>query len=111
MMLENASDVGLLLVDKARREVRFEGDRERWRVPANAITACEVEKFVQGEGTHGATKIFYTVLRANRRNGFWEAPIRHRVGTGVFSGKRKKLATKLATAIQEIPGSRQTSRF
>jgi hypothetical protein len=111
MMLENASDVGLLVVDKARREIRFEGDKERWRVPANAITGCEVEKFVQGEGTHGATKIFYTVLRANRRSGFWEAPIRHRVATGLFSGKRKKLANGLTAAIQEMRGERKMAAF
>jgi hypothetical protein len=49
-MLDNASDIGLLLVDQARREVRFEGDKERWRVPAASITSCEVEKFVHGRG-------------------------------------------------------------
>jgi hypothetical protein len=106
MMLDNADDIGLLLVDKARREVRFEGDKERWRVPAGSITSCEVEYWVHGEGA-GRSKLFYTVLRATRRSGFWEAPVRERRGMGLLSSKRKKLASRLAAAIQEIrdPGA------
>ena len=100
-MLDNASDIGLLVVDKARHEIRFEGDQERWRVPAASITSCEIEKYVQGQGA-GATRIFYVVLRATRREGFWEAPLRERRGHGLLSSKRKKLATRLAAAIQEI---------
>ncbi len=103
VMLDNASDIGLLLVDKARREIRFEGDNERWRVPAASITSCEVEKYVHGQGA-GATKLFYVVLRATRREGFWEVPLRERRGHGVLSSKRKKLAHQLAAAIQELRG-------
>ena len=102
-MLDNASDIGLLLVDQARREVRFEGDKERWRVPAASITSCEVEKFVHGQGA-GATRLFYVVLRATRREGFWEVPLRERTGHGLLSSKRKNLAGRLAAAIQEIRG-------
>jgi hypothetical protein len=105
MMLDNASDIGLLVVDKARREIRFEGDKERWRLPGAGITGCEVEHYVQGHGA-GATKIFFTVLRAARREGFWEAPVRERRGAGVLSSKRKKLASRLTAAIQEIRGNR-----
>ena len=95
--------IGLLLVDKARRELLFEGDKERWRVPAASITTCEVEKYVHGQGA-GATRRFYVVLRATRREGFWEVPIRERRGYGLLSAKRKKLANRLAAAIQEIRG-------
>jgi len=103
---ETARDVGFLRVDKARREVLFEGDRERWRIPAAAITYCEVEFFVEGQGSHAATKIFYTVLRARHPTDFWEAPIRERGGTGIFrSGRRKKSAMRLCEAIKEIQGA------
>ena len=94
MMLDNASDIGLLLVDKGRREIRFEGDKERWRVPVASLTACDVEHYVQGHGA-GATKIFFTVLRAKRREGFWETPVRERRGTGILCSKKKK--TRSAT--------------
>ena len=105
MMWDNAQDVGFLRVDKARREVLFEGDKERWRIPAAAITFCEVEFFVEGQGTHGATKVFYVVLRARRPAEFWEAPIRERGGMGIFqSGQRKKSAIRLCEAIRAIQG-------
>lgn len=103
---ETARDVGFLRVYKARREILFEGDKERWRIPAAAITYCELEFFVEGQGTHGATKIFYTVLRAGHPGGFWEAPIRERGSTGIFqSGRRKKAALRLCAAIKEIQGA------
>lgn len=104
MTLENASDVGFLRIDKSRREVLFEGDRERWRIPAAAIISCEVDFFVEGQGTHAATKVFYTVLRARRPGQFWEAPIRERSsGTGIFrSGRRRKAAEGLCASIRGL---------
>jgi hypothetical protein len=42
------------------------------------------------------------MLRAKRREGFWEAPVRERRGSGLLSLKQKKLAKKLAVAIQEV---------
>ena len=101
MMLENASDIGLLVVDRGRRELRFEGDKERWRIPAAAIASCEFEKYVYRRGNHSAT-IYFAIVRANHRNGFWEAPIRERMGTGLFSGRQKKSAQRLFEAIESI---------
>ena len=72
-------------------------------MPAASITSCEVEKYVHGQGA-GATKLFYVVLRATRREGFWEVPLRERKGYGLLSSKRKKLAHRLAAAIEEIRG-------
>ena len=104
---ENAREVGFLRVDRARREILLEGDKERWRIPAAAITHCDVEFFVEGQGSHAATKIFYVVLRARHPDEFWEAPIRERTGTGKFrSGRRKKSAQQLCEAIREIQGAR-----
>jgi hypothetical protein len=103
--LESASDVGFLRVDTARHEVLFEGDKERWRIPAAAIVSCDTEFFVEGQGTHGATKIFYAVLRARHPGQFWEAPIRERTGTGIFrSGQRKKAAERLCASIRGLQG-------
>jgi hypothetical protein len=108
MMMENASDVGLLVVDRKKREIRFEGDKERWRIPAVAITQCQFEQFVQQQG-HARTKTFYAVVRANHRSGFWEAPIRERGKQGLFSRGRKKSTLKLVEAIEGIrPASQST---
>jgi hypothetical protein len=106
MMLDNAADVGLLVVDRQKREIRFEGDRERWRIPAAAITYCQFEVFVQRQG-HAKTKIYYAVVRANHRGGFWEAPIRPRGKLGLFSGRRKRATQQLFQAIEDIRGVKQ----
>lgn len=101
VMLDNASDIGLLVVDPVRNEIRFEGDRDRWRLPAASITNATLEYYVHGNGA-GKTKMFYVVLRADRANGFWEAPIRERHATGVLSSKRRKIAARLHADIQAI---------
>jgi hypothetical protein len=43
VMLDTATEVEFLYVDVENRELLFEGNRERWRMPAQAITSCEVE--------------------------------------------------------------------
>ena len=106
MMLQTASDVGYLKVDQGRREILFEGDKERFRLPAEAITYCGIEFFIEGQGSHAATKIYYVVVRANRANDFWEAPIRERLGAGKFrSRRRKKSAERMFEAIQNTRGA------
>lgn len=50
IMGENASDVGLLVLDWERRELRYEGDLERWVIPAEAIQATHVHSFTPPTG-------------------------------------------------------------
>ena len=98
-MMEDAGDVGLLLLDKHRREVRFEGDKERWRVPARAITECSIEVLVQGY-----TRRYFVVLRASGPNGLWEAPVRERRGSLLLAWTQKKITRRLFDSIQEMRG-------
>ena len=106
LKLENASDVGLLRLDKERREILFEGDNEYCRVPVAAVTSCEVEVFVEGQGSHAATPIYYTVVRAQQPSGLWEAPIRKRGSTGKFAAKRRKRwAEELRAEILQMRGA------
>ncbi len=108
LMLEMASDVGYFKVDQGRREILFEGDKERFRLPADAITYCGIEFFVEGQGSHAATKIYYVVIRANRPNEFWEVPIRERLGAGKFrSRRRRKSAERILRLIQELRPANQ----
>jgi hypothetical protein len=44
-MGENAADVGLLVVDRRRDELRYEGDIERWTVPAESIRSFDLHSF------------------------------------------------------------------
>jgi hypothetical protein len=49
-MGENAADVGLLRVDEKRQELRYEGDLERWVVPAECIRSFRLRSFTPPNG-------------------------------------------------------------
>jgi len=90
LMLETATDVGFLLVDEERREVRFEGDRERFRIPAAAILSCEVEETTFGEGTEGAIRYYLTVIQADEPSGVWEVPLAYRGDFGQLGARTRE---------------------
>jgi hypothetical protein len=102
LMLDNASDVGLLLLDRAKREILFEGDHDRFRISVDAITYCGFEEFVYRQG-HSTSRYYHVVLRIENPTQFWEAPIRLRAGAG-FGGtkKRKKKMTLLFNSVQQM---------
>ncbi len=77
VMLETATDIGFLQVDPRRRELRFEGNKEQYRIPAAAITECSI---YQVPATPGNTVLIHhmVLVRAAGRNGPWEAPFCHR---------------------------------
>jgi hypothetical protein len=76
-MVRNATDSGLLAVDELSRCVLFEGDQQRWKIPAASLISAEVESYRPAghvEGRDG--EIFYvTVIRANVGGDVWEAPV------------------------------------
>jgi hypothetical protein len=49
-MGEHATDVGLLRVDEKRQELRYEGDLERWVVPAECIRSFRLRSFTPPNG-------------------------------------------------------------
>jgi len=49
-MGENAADLGLLHVDYAKRTIWYEGDVERWVVPADSIVSFRLESFTPPNG-------------------------------------------------------------
>jgi hypothetical protein len=89
MKLIDASDIGFLRVDTQKGEVYFEGDKEVYRIPGAAITSCEIESFVIGQGSHGATTVFRVVVQANHPSGFWEAPFAQVGNSGKFRRKAR----------------------
>ena len=52
-MGENAGDMGLLRVDPARGELRYEGDLERWVVPAESIVSFRLQSFTPPDAAGG----------------------------------------------------------
>lgn len=76
IMMENADDVGLLLLDSARGVLLYEGDRERWLIPRESVVSYELEAFDVGPTDPNAGPAFWlVVLRANVGGEVWEAPI------------------------------------
>src|SRR5262249_52957325 len=76
-MAKDFSDCGLLKVDPASRSVLFEGDHERWRIPAASLISAEVESYRPAgsiEG-HEGEAYYVTTIRATVGGGTWEAPV------------------------------------
>ncbi len=73
LLLECSTDMGFLQIDPRRRELRFEGDVERYRIPVSAITNCGLASY---SASASNTRIEYwaVVVQGNTAAGFWEAP-------------------------------------
>jgi hypothetical protein len=77
-MLRPYSDTGILKVDALGRSVLFEGDRERWQVPAASLVSVEVESYRPAnhvEGSEEGEVYWVTVIRAQVDGQVWEAPV------------------------------------
>ncbi len=103
MMIENATDVGFLAVDDARRELRFEGDCERLRIPAAAILACWVQEDTIAAGTTGAISYAMLAVRVRAGKGVRELPFVPR-GTIAKFGAAKRTARMEALRARGHPG-------
>ncbi|HZV35377.1 MAG TPA: hypothetical protein VFB72_12460, partial [Verrucomicrobiae bacterium] len=104
--LFDCTDIGFLRVDKQRRELLFEGDKQYYRVPAEAIKSCQIETFTYGQGTAGATTLYHVVMHATHPSGIWEVPLSQRGNIGKFRRKsRQKWALELQAEIRELMSS------
>jgi hypothetical protein len=74
-MLEPATDIGFFKIDHSRRELLFEGDGKRYRIPFAAVTACQVEEYALGHEKWEADLHFVTVLGFETANGPRELPL------------------------------------
>lgn len=62
-----ADDYGFLQMDRTQRTLRFEGDKNRWTVPFNALTSCRIEEAILGgAGDEHAERRYFVVLSAHR---------------------------------------------
>ncbi len=104
-MLETATDVGLLKIDPARKAVLFEGDRERWNIPAAAIAHVSAEPATAGAGTAGEIRYYMTVIIAQTSEGLREFSFARR-STALTPAKdhREQAARKLEQEIRSLQG-------
>lgn len=98
-MLDDATDVGFLVTNEARREILFEGDQERYRISGRAILSCHVEELLFGS----EMMRYMVVITAIRPTGIWELPVTYRGDLSSFSAAwRKARALALLRKIQSI---------
>jgi hypothetical protein len=74
-MMENASDIGLLKIDRGRRELIFEGDKERYWIPAESIVEMKHEYWADSvkHQLQSAPNLNHAILvRAMTPTGPWE---------------------------------------
>jgi hypothetical protein len=74
LTLENAEDQGFLCIDPEARQLLFEGDKNRYRIPAETVLSCEVE--VMNPSESRSAPIACVVLKfRDERIGEREAPL------------------------------------
>jgi hypothetical protein len=114
LMMKNATDIGLFKVDARRRVLLFEGDRERWVIPAEGVLSCEVEEFTElGQEENKCNLHAVVVLTANVDGRVWEAPIQPRPTAFACwraPERRRKAAELCATVRAVLPGAEMPPR-
>lgn len=104
-MGENAGDLGLLRVDSRRGELRYEGDLERWTVPAECIRSYRLKSFTPPNGVPFLNQHWVVVLvvELDRRD-TWETPLAaHPLHFEFWTpAKRKRGAELLHDAIAHL---------
>jgi hypothetical protein len=104
-MGENAADVGLLVIDRKRDELRYEGDLERWMVPADCIRSFKLHSFTPPAGMPALNEhtVVVLVVEFDRRE-TWETPLAaHPIHVEKWTAaKRRRGAELLRRAIGHL---------
>ena len=109
-MGENASDVGLLLLDHKKRELRYEGDLERWTVPTECVRAFRLHSFTPPGSPSLMQKFTVVDLIVEDEDGkTWETPLAcHPIQFELWTpGKRRVRAQILRELIGNLVDSKQ----
>jgi hypothetical protein len=106
MMLETATDVGFLQIDPRGRQVLFEGDKERWRVPAASILKVTAEPATAAQGSIGEVPYYMCVIFANTPTGVRELSFGSRAtGWRLPKDHRERAARDFQRRILELLNS------
>jgi hypothetical protein len=106
-MLEPATDIGLLRIDRTAREVLFEGDARRYRIPFESVRGCHVEEIRMDADQWGNDLYYATVLAFESATGVREMPLcgRHLTLTVRRMAHRRAQAELLCQALQQALAS------
>jgi hypothetical protein len=104
--LETATDVGYLLVDPRGGQVLFEGDNQRWRIPASSVLEVTAEPATAGQGTIGEVPHYMCVVRVGAPAAATELCFCPRqTGWRLSKDHRERVAMELARQIAALKGS------
>jgi hypothetical protein len=100
-MLEPATDIGFFAIDLARRELLFEGDSKRYRIPFEAVEGFQIEEYSLGHEQWKADVHFVTVLTVETATGPREIPLagRHLKFTRRRAAQRRAQAHEFCSRI------------
>ena len=72
-VISRSADFGFLQVNRRRRAIVFEGDKERWTIPLTALTVARIEEAAVGQEGAEPSEIRYFVVVGTERDGKpWE---------------------------------------
>jgi len=94
-MMENASDIGFLELNKSRRELIFEGDRQRYWIPIESILEIKHEfwaESIQHQLQSSPTLHHLVVVRAMTAEGPWETWFSRRQNKFQMRTAKRRLA-------------------
>ncbi len=98
-MLEDATDIGYLRLDPGRREIQFEGDRQRYRIPLAAVSFCSADNYAMNTGQAITIKKWYLTVRCGEDFDAWEAPF---VPLGRPSRGKKRVVQEFAERVDQL---------
>ncbi len=106
-MVKEFSDTGFLKVDDRSRCVLFEGDQERWKIPAASLISAAPESYRPANAPadqDGGEVFWVAVVRANVDGEVWEAPLSkcHTEFAPKTSAVRQRNAEALCEAIRGL---------
>jgi hypothetical protein len=106
-MMENATDMGFLELKKSRRELIFEGDRERYWIPVESILEIKHEfwaEAIQHQLQASPTLHHHIVVRAMTAEGPWETWFSLRQNSFRMLTAKRRLADaqELESKIREL---------
>jgi hypothetical protein len=101
--LTMSSDLLLLKLDKRRRELLMEGDSDRYRIPAGAISVCEPQCFFHPADAHQHTQLWMVRLLVQAERGLQELLVSvANTSWGPMTNKRRRQIAEAMCA--EITG-------
>lgn len=101
IMLQTATDIGFLRLDRESPGLLFEGDQERMRIPAAAIVKTELLSFALGQEAN--TQYWLAGITIRTPTGLRELPIGPRTAESQMRpGHRRGLAEELLAEVNEL---------